>query len=80
MLKTKITAVFFVLLLICACTQIAQKVNVTHLEEDFLRDDAGLLNTEQRQEIVSLLTEHNKESLGRIYLDIIQKSPGGKTI
>src|ERR1044071_1019538 len=80
MLSSTITAFFFLLLLICACTSTAQKVNVTQLEEDFLRDDVGLLDTEQRQEIISLLTGHNKKALGRIYLDIIQKLPEGKTI
>ena len=80
MITNRIITLLFVLLLTCACQATAQKIDLNEIEEKYLRDDVGLLNEEQRQEILSLLMQHNKKSLGRIYLDIIQKLPAGKTI
>lgn len=80
MFTYRLTAILILFLLTCACHSTAQRINVTEIERDYLRDDARLLNEEQRREILSLLTEHNKKALGRIYLDIIQKVPTGITI
>jgi len=80
MTTNRLITFLFVFLLACACHTTAQKITITESEASYLCDEVGLLNEEQRQEILSLLTEHNKKSLGRIYLDIIQKLPAGKTI
>ena len=80
MLTNKLTIFFFLSLIICSSSTSAQSVSVTQLEATFLRDDIGLLNREQQQEITGLLTEHNKKFPGRIYLDLLHKLPDGKTI
>ena len=80
MITNKLITFFFLLLLASACHTTNQKLTLTQSEASYLHDDAGLLNGQQRQEILSLLTKHNEKSLGRIYLDIIQKLPAGKTI
>jgi uncharacterized protein len=80
MIKNGLITFLSVFLLTCACQTTGQKINITEAEEDYLRDYVGLLNGEQRQEILSLLTEHNNKFLGRIYLDIMQRVSAGKTI
>ena len=58
----------------------AQEFSLTPEKEKYLRDDAGLCDREQRQEIINLLEKHNQNHLGRIYLDILKKLPEGKTV
>ena len=63
-------AIPILLILFTACQIAAQEARITPLEESYLRDDAGLLNREQREVIFTLLERHNKQNLGRIYLDV----------
>src|SRR5436305_10253065 len=74
----KLAAFFLIVLLFCPVT--AQEVHITPLREDYLRDDVGLLDREQRKEIIGLLEKQEQKTLGRIYLDIIDKLPSGLTI
>ena len=74
----KLAAFFLIVLLACPVT--AQEVHITPLREDYLRDDAGLLDREQRKELIGLLEKQAQNTLGRIYLDILDKLPPGLTI
>ena len=74
----KLAAFFLVILLACPVT--AQEVHITPLREDYLRDDVGLFAREQRKEIIGLLEKQAQKTLGRIYLDILDKLPPGLTI
>ena len=74
----KRAALFLIVLLACPVT--AQEVHITPLREDYLRDDVGLLDREQRKEIIGLLEKQAQNTLGRIYLDILDKLPRGLTI
>ena len=74
----KLAAFFLIVLLACPVT--AQEVHITPLREDYLRDDAGLLDREQRKELIGLLEKQAQKTLGRIYLDILDKLPPGLTI
>src|SRR5438128_11369336 len=74
----KLAAFFLIVLLACPVT--AQEVHITPLREDYLRDDVGLLDREQRKELIGLLEKQAQKTLGRIYLDILDKLPPGLTI
>jgi uncharacterized protein len=73
-----VAAVFLIVLLACPVT--AQEVYITPLRGDYLRDDVGLLDREQRKEIIDLLEKQGQKTLGRIYLDILDNPPSGLTI
>src|SRR5438128_8577922 len=74
----KLAAFYLIVLLACPVT--AQEMHITPIREDYLRDDVGLLDREQRKEIIGLLEKQAQKPLGRIYLDILDKLPPGLTI
>jgi len=69
---------FLVFLLFCQAA--AQEVRITPLKEDYLRDDIGIFDREQRKVIILLLEKQSQKPLGRIYLDILDKLPSGLAI
>jgi uncharacterized protein len=74
----RLAAFFLIALLASPVT--AQEIHITPLREDYLQDDVGLLDREQRKEIIGLLEEQGQKTLGRIYLDILNSLPPGLTI
>ena len=74
----KLVPYFLVFLLLCPVT--AQEISVAPLKEDYLRDDVGLLDREQRKVIIGQLEQQSQKPLGRIYLDILEKLPPDLTI
>ena len=76
----KRAACIFGFLLVLTCHVTAQQISVTRLKENYLRDDVGLLDREQRSAIINILERQAKKSLGRIYLDIIETLPEGQSV
>src|ERR1051325_10629847 len=70
----------YILVLLLFCQVAAQEVRTIPPKEDYLRDDVGLLDREQRRVIIGLLEKQSQKSLGRIYLDILDKLPPDLTI
>lgn len=70
----------YFLLIFLVSSVAAQEFSITPLKEQYLRDDVGLLDRTQRETIIGLLEKQSQKSLGRIYLDIIDRLPAGQTI
>lgn len=54
------------------------KINFS--EGPFIADESGILNDEQREELSDLLTVHNHEGSGRIFVLIIKELPFNLTV
>jgi uncharacterized membrane protein YgcG len=58
----------------------SQEVHITGEKENYLRDEVGLLNREQRTVIIALLEKQSSKPLGRIYLDFLDRVPATMNI
>lgn len=73
-------AILLLFILLSGWQIAAQDFQLTPLNQSYLRDDVGLLDRGQREEISKILERQNQSSPGRIYLDILPQLPAGKTL